>query len=86
MKILQGQLVEERRQREELEERMRAERDRMRAEREAEQHRMSDILAYMQTLGAATGVAPPPSLFMTPPRPPPPPADPFSTPVSMDKF
>jgi hypothetical protein len=79
VKILQGQLVEERRQREELEERMRA-------EREAEQQRMRDILAYMQTLGAATGVAPPASLFMTPPRPPPPPSDPFSTPVSMDKF
>jgi hypothetical protein len=79
MKILQGQLVEERRQREELEERMRA-------EREAEQQRMRDILAYMQTLGASTGVAPPASLFMTPPRPPPPASDPFSTPVSMDKF
>jgi hypothetical protein len=43
---------------------------------------MRDMFAYMQTIGAATGVAPPPSLFATPPRPP---AE-FSTPVSMDKF
>jgi hypothetical protein len=46
---------------------------------------MSEILAYMESLGAATGVALPASLF-SPPRPRPPPSDPFSTPVSMDKF
>ncbi|XP_025799530.1 uncharacterized protein LOC112902226 [Panicum hallii] len=34
------------------------------------EHRMRDMFAYMQTLGAAAGVAPPPSLFATPPRPP----------------
>jgi hypothetical protein len=67
VKILQNQLEEERRQRV--------------AEREASEQRMRDILNYMQTLGAATGVAPPASLFT-----PPPPPDPFSTPVSMDKF
>jgi hypothetical protein len=61
---------------------------RMRAEREAKrlvEQRMREILAYMESLGAATGVAPPASLF-SPPRPPPPPPDPFSTSVSMDKF
>jgi hypothetical protein len=36
-----------------------------------------EIFQYMQTLGAAMGVAPPPALF----APPPPPQ--FSTPVSM---
>jgi hypothetical protein len=51
---------------------------RLRVENE---HRMRDMFAYMQTLGAAAGVAPPPSLFASP-RPP---AE-FSTPVSMDKF
>ena len=51
---------------------------RKRAQLETEQQRMADILRYMQTLGAATGVAPPASLF-TPPRPP---GDAFSTPVS----
>jgi hypothetical protein len=61
---------------------MRAERE---AERLAEQQRMREILAYMDSLSAATGVAPPASLFYTP-RPRPPPPDPFSTPVSMDKF
>jgi hypothetical protein len=45
------------------------------------EHRMRDMFAYMQTLGAAAGVAPPPSLFASP-RPP---AE-FSTHVSMDKF
>jgi hypothetical protein len=57
----------------------------MSADREAERLRMSEILAYMQSLGAAMGVTPPASLFSSP-RPPPPPFDPFSTPVSMDKF
>jgi len=42
---------------------------RKRAQLETEQQRMADILRYMQTLGAATGVAPPASLF-TPPRTP----------------
>ena len=48
------------------------------AEREAEQRRMAEILQYMQSLGAATGVVPPPSLF----APPPPPH--YSTPVSIN--
>jgi hypothetical protein len=82
VKILQDQLEEERRLRVDLEARMRAERE---AERLAEQQRMREILAYMESLGAATGVAPPALLF-SPPRPPLPPPDPFSTPVSMDKF
>ena len=51
---------------------------RKRAQLETEQQRMADILRYMQTLGAATGVAPLASLF-NPPRPP---GDVFSTPVS----
>ena len=74
VKILQGQLDEERRRRVELE-------ARMTVEREAEQQRMTEILNFMQSLGAATGVAPPASLF-APIRPP----DQFSTPVSMHKF
>jgi hypothetical protein len=78
VKILQDQLEEERRLHVDLE-------ARMRAEREAERQRMREILAYMESLGAATGVAPPASLF-SPPRPRPPPPDPFSTPVSLDKF
>ena len=41
------------------------------AEREAEQQRMADILQYMRILGAATGVAPPATLFAPTPRPPP---------------
>jgi hypothetical protein len=82
VKILQDQLEEERRLRVDLEARMRAERE---AERLAEQQWMREILAYMQSLGAATGVALPASLFSLP-RPPPPPPDLFSTPVSMDKF
>ena len=49
-----------------------------RAEWEAEQWRMAEILQYMQSLSAATGVAPPPSLF----APPPPPH--YSTPVSIN--
>jgi hypothetical protein len=82
VKILQDQLEEERRLRVDLEARMRAEHE---AERLAEQQRMREILAYMESLGAAMGVALPASLF-SPPRPPPPPPDPFCTPVSMDKF
>jgi hypothetical protein len=78
VKILQDQLEEERRLRVDLEARMRAKRE---AERLAEQQRIKEILAYMESLIAATGVAPPASLFS--PTPPP---DPFSTPVSMDKF
>jgi hypothetical protein len=76
VKILQRQLEEERRQR--LAEREASE-QRM---RESEQM-MRDMITYMQTLGAATGVAPPTSLFVPPPPPPP---EPLFTPVSMDKF
>ena len=46
---------------------MQADRQRMEAmavEREAEQRRMAEILQYMQSLGAATGVVPPPSLHL----------------------
>lgn len=50
----------------------------MQATMEAEQRRMVEILQYMQSIGAATGVAPPPSLF----APPPPPH--YSTPVSIN--
>lgn len=57
---------------------MQATMERVEAEREAEQRRMVEILQYMQSLGAATGVAPPPSLF----APPPPPH--YSTPVSIN--
>lgn len=57
---------------------MQAKMERVEAEREAEQRRMAEILQYMQSLGAATGVAPPPSLF----APPPPPY--YSTPVSIN--
>ena len=52
--------------------------ERVEAEREAEQRRMAEILQYMQSLGAATGVVPPPSLF----APPPPPH--YSTPMSIN--
>ena len=45
---------------------------------EAEHRRMAEILQYMQSIGAATGVVPPPSLF----APPPPPH--YSTPVSIN--
>jgi hypothetical protein len=72
-----------------LEARMSAEREaleaRMSTECEAKRLSMRVILAYLQSLGVAMGVAPPASLF-SPPPPPPPPPDPFSTPVSMDKF
>jgi hypothetical protein len=40
-----------------------------------------DVLTYMQSLSAATGVPPPASLFAQPPPP-----DPYSTPVSGDKL
>ena len=59
---------------------MQAKMERVEAEREAEQRRMAEILQYMQSLGAATGVVPPPSLF-TPPTPPP---SHYSTPVSIN--
>jgi hypothetical protein len=58
VKILQAQLELERRLRVDLEARMEA---RMSAEREAERLRMREILDYMQSLSAATGVAPPAS-------------------------
>ena len=45
---------------------------------EAEQWRMVEILQYMQSLGAAMGLVPPPSLFA--PHPPPH----YSTPVSIN--
>ena len=54
--------------------------ERVEAEREAEQRRMVEILQYMQSLGAAMGVAPPPSLF----APPPPPTPHYSTPMSIN--
>ena len=57
---------------------MQAKMERVEAEREAEQWRMAEILQYMQSLSAATGVVPPPSLF----TPPPPPH--YSTPVSIN--
>ena len=55
---------------------MQAKMERVEAEREAEQRRMTEILQYMQSLGAATGVAPPPSLFAPPPH--------YSTPMSIN--
>jgi hypothetical protein len=47
------------------------------AERRADHQRMADMFQYMQSLGAAQGIAPPPPLF--------PPVDPalFHTPVSI---
>jgi hypothetical protein len=42
---------------------------------------MSDVLTYMQSFNAATGVPPPASLFAQPPPP-----DPYSTAVSGDKL
>jgi hypothetical protein len=45
------------------------------------EQRMSDVLTYMQSLSAATGVPPPASLFAQPPPP-----DPYSTPVSVASF
>ena len=59
---------------------MQAKMERVEAEWEAEQQRMAEILQYMQSLGAATGVLPPPSLFAPPPPPPPQ----NSTPVSIN--
>jgi hypothetical protein len=58
LKILQDQLEEERSLRVDLE-------VRMSAEREGERLRMGEILAYMQSLGAATGVAPPASFVFS---------------------
>jgi hypothetical protein len=57
-----------------MEARMMAERE---AERRADHQRMAEMFQYMQSLGAAQGIAPPPSLF--------PPVDPalFHTPVSI---
>jgi hypothetical protein len=77
VKILQAQLEEERRQRMELEARMRAE---MEAEREAERAKMASMFEYIQNLGVAAGLPPPPPFLVTPPRPRP---DVVSTPVSM---
>ena len=57
---------------------MQAKMERVEVEREAEQWRMAEILQYMQSLGAAMGVVPSPSLF----APPPPPH--YSTPVSIN--
>ena len=57
---------------------MQAKMERVEAEWEAEQQRMAEILQYMQSLGAATGILPPPSLF----APPPPPQN--STPMSIN--
>ena len=54
--------------------------ERVEAKRKVEQRRMVEILQYMQSLGAATGVFPPPSLF----TPPPPPTPHYSTPVSIN--
>ena len=48
---------------------MQAKMERVEAKREAKQRRMAEILQYMQSLGAATGVVPPPSLFAPPPPP-----------------
>ena len=61
-------------------ERVESEREAEGAEREADQQRMAEILQHMQSLGAATGVLPPPSLFAPPPPPPPQ----NSTPVSIN--
>lgn len=68
--------------REVMQARMEADRQRMEemeAHRQAQQEKMAEILQFMQTLGAAAGVTPPPGLF----APPPPPPHQFSTPVSM---
>ena len=50
--------------------------ERVEAEQEAGQRSMAEILQYMQSIGAATGVVPPPSLFAPPPH--------YSTPVSIN--
>ena len=57
-----------------MEARMMAERE---AERRADHQRMAEMFQYMQSLGAAQGIAPPPPLF--------PPVDPalLHTPVSI---
>jgi hypothetical protein len=57
-----------------MEARMTAKRE---AERRADHQRMAEMFQYMQSLGAAQGIAPPPPLF--------PPVDPtlFHTPVSI---
>jgi hypothetical protein len=57
-----------------MEARMMAERE---AERRADHQRMAEMFQYMQSLGTAQGIAPPPPLF--------PPVDPalFHTPVSI---
>ena len=57
-----------------MEARMMAERE---AERRADHQRMAEMFQYMQSLGAAQGIAPPPPLF--------PPVDPtlFHNPVSI---
>ena len=49
----------------------------MMAERRVDHQRMAEMFQYMQSLGAAQGIAPPPPLF--------PPVDPalFHTPVSI---
>ena len=59
---------------------MQANMERVEAEREAEQRRMAEILQYMKSLDAATGVVPTPSLFAPPPPPPPH----YSTPMSIN--
>ena len=53
------QLEEERRERQEMEARMEAERE----ARLADQQRMAEMFQYMQSLGATQGFAPPPPLF-----------------------
>ena len=57
-----------------MEARMMAERE---AERRVDHQRMAEMFQYMQSLGAAQGIPPPPPLF--------PPVDPtlFHTPVSI---
>jgi hypothetical protein len=47
----------------EMEARMRVYREVERAARLADQQRMAEMFAYMQSLGAAQGLAPPPPLF-----------------------
>jgi hypothetical protein len=75
--ILQAQLEEERRERQEMESRMMAEWEAERVARLADQQRMTEMFQYMQSLDAAQGFAPPPPLF--------PLVDPaqFHTPVSI---
>jgi hypothetical protein len=55
----------------------RAEREAEREARRADHQRMAEMFQYMQSLGSAQGIAPPPPLF--------PPVDPalFHTPVSI---